>query len=104
VAVFYAGRLMELCTVYEMFTNAKHPYARALIDSLPNLNNKSHFQGIPGMAPALLRLPSGCAFHPRCSRAMDICHTTRPVTEVQGDHVVTCHLYPEQTDTQAKHD
>ena len=45
-----------------------HPYASALIQSLPNLDNKGVFQGIPGLAPSLLRLPSGCAFHPRCAR------------------------------------
>lgn len=104
VAVFYAGQLMELCTVKEMFTNALHPYANALIQSLPNLSNKGSFRGIPGRAPALLRLPGGCSFHPRCSHMMDICRTVRPATEVIGDHVVACHLYPEHTDTQPKHD
>ena len=64
VAVLYAGRLMELSTVKDMFTNPKHPYAKALINSLPSLENKGVFQGIPGLAPSILRLPSGCAFHP----------------------------------------
>jgi peptide/nickel transport system ATP-binding protein len=104
VAVFYAGRLMELCTVYEMFTNAKHPYAKALIESLPNLSNKGRFQGIPGMAPALLRLPSGCPFHPRCAQVMDVCRTLRPETEMVDGHQVTCHLYHEQTESEAHHD
>ena len=71
VAVMYAGRLVEVSTVREMFTEPKHPYARALISSLPNLDNKGVFQGIPGLAPSLLRLPSGCAFHPRCAQAID---------------------------------
>jgi peptide/nickel transport system ATP-binding protein len=54
------------------------------------------FQGIPGLAPSLLRLPSGCAFHPRCGSVMEICKTTRPVTRmVQNDRLVTCHLYNE---------
>ncbi len=66
VAVMYAGKLAELSTVREMFTDPMHPYAQALIDSLPTLENKGVFKGIPGLAPALLRLPSGCAFHPRC--------------------------------------
>jgi peptide/nickel transport system ATP-binding protein len=102
VAVFYAGQLMELCTVEEMFTNAMHPYAKALIDSLPSLKNKGTFQGIPGLAPALLRLPSGCPFHPRCSHVMDICRSVRPKSEPHGSHVVACHLYPESTEPQAK--
>ncbi len=99
VAVFYAGRLAELTGVYQMFTDAKHPYAHALIDSLPNLENKGHFSGIPGVAPALLRLPSGCAFHPRCSQAMEICRTTRPKAQTLGNHIVECHLYSEPTES-----
>src|SRR5713101_5284383 len=59
VAVMYAGRLMELSPVNQMFTDPKHPYAQALISSLPNLDNKGVFQGIPGLAPSLLRLPGG---------------------------------------------
>jgi peptide/nickel transport system ATP-binding protein len=94
--VLYAGQLMELSTVPQMFTEALHPYALALIDSLPNLENKGVFQGIPGMAPALLRLPSGCPFHPRCSEVMDICTTEMPETIVVEDgRYVTCHLFSE---------
>jgi peptide/nickel transport system ATP-binding protein len=93
VAVLYAGQIMELSTVTEMFTDALHPYAQALISSLPNLDNKGIFQGIPGLAPALLRLPSGCTFHPRCEFAMDICRTDRPVPEIIDGRIVTCHLH-----------
>ena len=94
VAVMYSGRLVEVSTVREMFTAPVHPYAAALISSLPNLENKGVFQGIPGLAPSLLRLPSGCAFHPRCAKVMEICKTSRPVTRrVQNDRLVTCHLY-----------
>ena len=94
VAVMYSGRLAEVSTVREMFTGPVHPYATALISSLPNLENKGVFQGIPGLAPSLLRLPTGCAFHPRCAKVMEVCKTTRPVTRmVQGNRLVTCHLY-----------
>ena len=94
VAVMYSGRLVEVSTVREMFTNPVHPYAAALISSLPNLQNKGVFQGIPGLAPSLLRLPSGCAFHPRCSKVMEVCKTTRPMTRVlENNRLVTCHLY-----------
>ena len=97
VAVMYAGRLVEVSTVREMFTDPKHPYAKALISSLPNLDNKGVFQGIAGLAPSLLRLPSGCAFHPRCARAMDICTTTRPeVRTLETGRIVTCHLFNEE--------
>ena len=97
VAVMYAGRLMELSTVRKMFTEPKHPYAQALIRSLPNLENKGVFNGIPGMAPALLQLPGGCAFHPRCSEVMEICKTQSPKpTTLSGGQILECHLYSEK--------
>jgi peptide/nickel transport system ATP-binding protein len=97
VAVMYAGRLAEVSTVRDMFTNPGHPYAQALINSLPSLDNKGVFQGIPGLAPSLLRLPSGCAFHPRCPRAMEICKAKRPELQTLSDgRQVACHLYLEK--------
>jgi peptide/nickel transport system ATP-binding protein len=97
VAVMYAGRLMEVSTVRQMFTDPKHPYAKALISSLPRLDNKGVFQGIPGLAPSLLRLPSGCPFHPRCSQAMDICRTAIPPSvTLPGERTVICHLFSEK--------
>ncbi len=95
VAVMYAGRLVEVATVREMFTDPKHPYSRALIASLPNLENKGVFQGIPGLAPSLLRLPTGCAFHPRCPYGQgELQRTTRPEeVTLPGGRKVTCHLY-----------
>lgn len=97
VAVMYTGRITELSTVREMFTDPKHPYAQALIKSLPNLDNKGVFQGIPGLAPALLRLPGGCTFHPRCIHVMDHCKTQRPQDiTLAGGRTVECHLYSEK--------
>ena len=94
VAVMYAGRLVEISSVRQIFTNPLHPYAQALISSLPRLENKGVFQGIPGLAPSLLRLPGGCAFHPRCSRAMEKCRTVRPNLLDQTDgRSVACHLF-----------
>jgi peptide/nickel transport system ATP-binding protein len=94
VAVMYAGRLMELSTVRGMFTDPKHPYAQALISSLPNLENKGVFRGIPGLAPSLLRLPTGCPFHPRCPSVMEVCKTTKPIYQQLPDgRWVYCHLY-----------
>ncbi len=95
VAVMYAGRLTEVSTVRDMFTTPMHPYAQALIKSLPNLKNKGVFQGIPGLAPSLLRIPSGCAFHPRCTQAMESCKTTIPEVQDHNGRLVACHLYTE---------
>jgi oligopeptide/dipeptide ABC transporter ATP-binding protein len=98
VAVMYAGRLVELSTVREMFTDPKHPYSQALISSLPNLDNKGVFNGIPGLAPSLLRLPSGCAFHPRCPHGQrELQRSVRPEARIlPGGRMVTCHLYDEE--------
>jgi peptide/nickel transport system ATP-binding protein len=97
VAVMYAGRLVEISTVREIFTDPKHPYAHALINSLPSLDNKGVFQGIPGLAPSLLRLPSGCAFHPRCPHATDLSRTVRPEpVMLPGGRIVSCHLFNDQ--------
>jgi peptide/nickel transport system ATP-binding protein len=98
VAVMYAGRLVEVSSVREMFTDPKHPYSQALINSLPNLDNKGVFQGIPGLAPSLLRLPTGCAFHPRCPHGQgDLQQHVRPEpVNLPGGRVVTCHLYNQE--------
>ncbi len=96
VAVMYAGRLVEVSTVRGMFTSPKHPYAQALISSLPSLDNKGVFQGIPGLAPSLIRVPSGCPFHPRCKFVMDTCKSVvPPLLNMEGDRQVACHLYTE---------
>ena len=96
VAVMYAGRLVEVSTVRDMFTAPKHPYAQALINSLPSLENKGVFQGIPGLAPSLIRLPSGCPFHPRCKHVMEQCKTmVPPLLRLENDRDVACHLFTE---------
>jgi peptide/nickel transport system ATP-binding protein len=100
VAVMYSGRLVEVSTVREMFTDPNHPYARALINSLPNLDNKGVFQGIPGLAPSLLRLPSGCAFHPRCTEARPVCAEKRPRARMlDTGRLATCHLFDPEVPT-----
>jgi oligopeptide/dipeptide ABC transporter ATP-binding protein len=98
IAVMYAGRLVELSTVREMFTDPKHPYSQALISSLPTLDNRGNFKGIPGLAPSLHRLPSGCAFHPRCPHGqLEPQRTVRPETRIlPGGRMVACHLYDEE--------
>lgn len=98
VAVMYAGRLVEVATVREMFTDPKHPYSQALISSLPTLDNRGKFQGIPGLAPSLHRLPSGCAFHPRCPYASDRSRKEKPkINVLPGGRLVACNLYDEET-------
>ncbi len=103
VAVMYAGKLTEVSTVREMFTDPLHPYAQALIESLPSLENKGVFKGIPGLAPALLRLPPGCAFNPRCQKVMAVCKTVIPELEqMPSGRFVSCHLYEKNGELKIK--
>ncbi len=89
LGVMYAGRLVETGTLRQLLREPKHPYTQMLIDSLPSLERKDRkrgdLRGIPGTAPSLYALPSGCPFHPRCPQAMDICSMEVPVLKVVND-------------------
>ena len=94
LGVMYAGRLVEVSPVREIFAEPLHPYTRLLIASLPSLEVKSTVQGIPGLPPSLLDPPSGCSFHPRCPHAMPRCSIDDPqLQEARPDRWVACHLY-----------
>ena len=96
IGVMYAGRLVELGPVDEILSSPRHPYTRLLIDSLPKLTAKGKLVGIPGLPPALLNLPDGCAFHPRCPFAFDRCSVEIPVDQaVAPGRRAACHLYPQ---------
>jgi peptide/nickel transport system ATP-binding protein len=96
IGVMYAGRLVEVGPVEEILRSPRHPYTRLLIDSLPKLTGKGKLVGIPGLPPALLNLPSGCAFHPRCPYAFERCPVEVPADQqVAPARRVACHLYPE---------
>jgi peptide/nickel transport system ATP-binding protein len=92
LAVMYAGRLVEVAPIAEIITRPRHPYTQALIASLPSLERRGALAGIPGLAPLLRDLPSGCAFHPRCTLATDRCRTEKPkLRDIDGAQVA-CHL------------
>jgi oligopeptide/dipeptide ABC transporter ATP-binding protein len=94
VGVMYGGKLVEVGPVRGIFKDPLHPYTQLLIKSLPNLQTKEDFRGIPGLTPSLLSPPPGCMFHPRCPRVMQRCSVETPVlAEVQADRWVACHLY-----------
>jgi oligopeptide/dipeptide ABC transporter ATP-binding protein len=92
LGVMYAGRLVEVAPIAEIIERPRHPYTRALIASLPSLERRGELTGIPGLAPLLRDLPSGCAFHPRCSQAMERCRAEAPETREIGGAQVACHL------------
>ncbi|MEX2426178.1 MAG: ABC transporter ATP-binding protein [Thermomicrobiaceae bacterium] len=97
LGVMYAGKLVEIATVKDIFGDPLHPYGQALIASLPSLDSrKERLEGIPGITPSLVDPPSGCPFHTRCPKMMEHCKTVTPtLEEVKPDHWVACHLYEE---------
>ena len=96
VGVMYAGRLVELAPVEQIFKNPQHPYTRLLINSLPSLEEKRDFLGIPGLPPPLIDLPPGCPFAPRCPSVMDVCRVEDPEYHALKERqFVACHLYSE---------
>ena len=93
LGVMYAGRLVEVAPIADIITRPRHPYTKALISSLPSLEKKAPMTGIPGLAPLLRDLPPGCAFHPRCTEAVDRCRVEKPLVRAMGeDATVACHL------------
>ena len=89
VAVMYAGRIVEMGPVGEVFRNPRHHYTRGLLDSQPTMDNialdgTSRLVSIPGMVPPLTALPTGCAFNPRCPAATDLCRTEMPTLDKSG--------------------
>ena len=94
IGVMYGGKLVEVGPVRGIFKDPLHPYTQLLIKSLPNLQTKEDFRGIPGLTPSLLSPPPGCMFHPRCPQVMPRCSVDVPVLEeVEPERWVACHLY-----------
>ncbi len=95
VAVMYAGQVVEMAPVRELFTRPLHPYAQGLLASVPRMDQPTRqLSSIPGSVPNLLSPPSGCRFHPRCAFAMPICRESRPpLTDEGNNHHVACFLY-----------
>ncbi len=94
IGIMYAGKLVEVGPVEEVFSDPKHPYTKLLIQSLPSLKEKKAFVGIPGLPPLLIHLPKGCAFENRCPSRFDACSATVPEKlEVGNRRDVACFLY-----------
>jgi peptide/nickel transport system ATP-binding protein len=93
ICVMYAGRIVEQGTVDEVLDAPRHPYTHGLIGSVPSRNRRgAPLAQIPGMTPALLDLPPGCAFRSRCPRAAPKC-IEDPALEKHKDRLVRC-FYP----------
>lgn len=97
VAVMYLGRLVEVANRTDLFETPGHPYTRALLDAIPRIGQGRRARGrtIQGDLPSPLKPPTGCAFHPRCPKAKDICKSEAPaLLPAQGrdHHLVACHF------------
>ncbi|HTZ81232.1 MAG TPA: ABC transporter ATP-binding protein [Stellaceae bacterium] len=97
VAVMYAGRIVEQGPVDAVLDHPLHPYARGLIGSVPSRNRRGvPLQQIPGMTPSPLKLPVGCSFRTRCTRADDRCLVMPELEPLPARHLVRCfHPYLE---------
>jgi oligopeptide transport system ATP-binding protein len=100
IAVMYAGRIVESAPVHDIYKHPAHPYTKGLLDSIPRLDRKGReLYAIKGLPPGLTRIPPGCAFHPRCPMARDVCRTdVPPLYEVSGDRGSACHFWRECLD------
>lgn len=92
VATMYAGRIVEIGNVYELFYRPKHPYTLGLIKAVPTVTGGfQELVSISGSPPDLISLPPGCKFHPRCPYADESCREEEPeLMAVTKDHLVAC--------------
>jgi peptide/nickel transport system ATP-binding protein len=91
IAVMYAGRIVEEGQVDAVLDHPLHPYAKGLIGSVPSRNRRGRpLQQIPGMTPSPLKLPAGCSFRTRCTRADERCREMPELAPVPAHHLVRC--------------
>ncbi|RLI46579.1 ABC transporter ATP-binding protein [Candidatus Bathyarchaeota archaeon] len=100
LAIMYAGKIVEIGDVYDLFKDPLHPYSKGLISALPSIEKKKRIRGIPGYPPNLLDPPTGCRFYPRCplrkklkKSDKDKCKLEEPtLREVEPGRLVACHF------------
>ena len=93
VNVMYAGRIVEKGPAAEIYSNPRHPYTIGLLHSVPRLDQliKERLIPIEGLPPDLSKLPSGCAFHPRCTYAVERCRKESPtLSTIAENHYLAC--------------
>ena len=103
VAVMYLGRIVEQGGPDDLFHRPAHPYTQALVSAIPSPQRRDGARriGLEGDPPNPTNVPDGCAFHPRCARAMALCRERRPeLVQIGGGRKAACHLLtPATVDT-----
>ncbi|MFD0782790.1 ABC transporter ATP-binding protein [Micromonospora azadirachtae] len=104
IAVMYAGRIVEHADVQSLYRAPAHPYTKGLLESIPRLDVKGQkLATIKGLPPNLMRIPSGCPFHPRCPYVQQVCLDVVPNSLVLGDgRTSECHFAQEVLDDSAR--
>ncbi|MDF2892680.1 MAG: oligopeptide/dipeptide transporter, ATPase subunit [Clostridia bacterium] len=95
VGVMYLGKIVEIGDVEDIYSNPQHPYTKILLSSAPIADpfNDRDRQFVKGEVPSPINTPSGCAYHPRCEQAMEICKIKTPFLKSKDrEHKVACHL------------
>lgn len=95
IAVMYLGKIVEVGTYEEIYSNPKHPYTKALFSAIPKESPFEEKERIilKGTVPSPLNPPSGCSFHERCPVAIDICKSKAPtVVTTENKHQASCHF------------
>ncbi|GAA3365671.1 MULTISPECIES: ABC transporter ATP-binding protein [Saccharopolyspora] len=97
IVVMYAGRIVEAADAYSLYAQPGHPYTEGLMRSIPRLDLKGQdLDTIKGLPPNLMKIPSGCPFHPRCPRAQDRCQEQVPEQHLLGGgRTSACHFAEE---------
>jgi peptide/nickel transport system ATP-binding protein len=99
IAVMYAGRIVEISPIADIFRNPGHPYTELLIESVPSLKERKPLKITEGITHDPRNPPPGCIFHLRCPFVMDRCRSEKPTCqEIRPQQEVFCHLYEKQED------
>ena len=96
IAVMYLGKIVEMATYKNVYTDPKHPYTQALLSAIPvpDPRAKKERMILKGDVPSPINPPSGCTFHPRCPHRMDICDKETPILkDIGAKHFVACYLF-----------
>ncbi len=105
VAVMYAGKIVETASVYDLYANPAHPYTEGLIASIPRVDQKgTELTPIKGAPPNLMRIPTGCSFHPRCPymRQPRCTQEVPPLYDVAAGRGSACHYWQEVLATEER--